>query len=148
MSTVAIGTKKTLYQKTYGLFQVDVYMLTKWKTIVYEMQGYIMPDMADAFVDDLVACARAHKPVAMIADPRDMRVLNKDFQKTVQTRFWPEIARLGVKKNPAIIPPDALTRGSVDRMVRTAGETITTVDGHKLEIALLASLEECLAFIG
>jgi hypothetical protein len=83
----------------------------------------------------------------MIADPRQMKVLPQEFQRAVQTRFWPAIAALGVQKNPAIVPGAAITQQSVKRMVSSVGETITTGNGHSLRIALLESLEDCLEWI-
>jgi hypothetical protein len=147
MSTVMIGPRKPLYEKTYGGFHVSVYTLTKHRIIVYAMSGYIMPESTNAYIDDLLACARAEKPLAMIADPRAMKVLSKEFQTAVQTRFWPELARIGVKKNPALVPEAAITAQSVNRMVRTAGETVDAGGGRTLQIAMFSSLDDCVDWI-
>lgn len=147
MANVTTGPKKPLYTKAYGGFNITVYALTKHRTIVYEMSGYLMPEHAVAFVDDLLECARAERPVAMIADPRAMKVLSKELQGTVQTRFWPEVAKLGVKKNPALMPAEAITAQSVHRMVRAVGETVDVGGGRTLEIAIFSTLEDCLDWI-
>jgi hypothetical protein len=83
----------------------------------------------------------------MIADPRQMKVLSPEFQRCVQTRFWPEIARLGVRRNPAIVPHAAVTQTSVNRMVNMVGETVKLEDGTEMEVALLPSLEDCIEWI-
>jgi hypothetical protein len=147
-ATAAYGPRREVYEKTYGGFSVDVYLLPRHRTMVYEMEGFIMPNHTHEFLDDLLAAAKRHRPYGMIADPRRMRVLNDDFQRAVQTRFWPEIARLGVRKNPAIDPTGLITRASVRQMVKAAQEaTSAGGDAETLDIAILGSLEECLAFI-
>lgn len=147
MSAIKVGPTRPLYEKTYGEFAVTTYLLTQHRVIVYAMSGYIMPEDVHAYLDDLLACARKERPVAMIADPRRMKVLNKDAQHAIQHRFWPEIARMGIKKNPALVPAAAITAQSVHRMVRSAGEIIDVGDGKSVEIAVFASLEDCLDFI-
>lgn len=142
-----IGPKRALYTKVYGKLRAEVYLLPKHRTIVYEMDGYIATDQVDAFIDDLLDAAKKHTPIGMVADPRSMKVLNADFQRAIQTRFWPAIAKLGVKRNPAIVPSEAVTQTSVKRMVSGMGETITIAPGQTLEIALLESLDECLEWI-
>jgi hypothetical protein len=146
MANVAVGPKQELYRKSYGAFQVVVESLTKHRVIVYTMSGYCMPEFIDPYIDDLVACAREHRPQAMIADARQMKVLSKEFQAAVQARFWPAIAKLGVKKNPGVVPEAALTAQSVHRMVRTA-EEMGAPRGNNLEIALFRALEPALDWI-
>jgi hypothetical protein len=141
---VVLGPRVDLYKETYGSFVNDVYQLPKHRAIVYEMEGFIMPEHVMKYVSDLLKVAERHRPRAMIADPRRIRVLNDDFQRAVQTHFWPEIARLGVSKNPAIDPSGNLARSSVNRMVSEVGTTITTDRGDTLRIAILPSLEDCL----
>lgn len=131
----------------YGSFKADVYSLSIHATVLYEMTGFLLPELATAFLDDLLQCTRAERPTAMIADPRAMKVLSKEFQTLVQQRFWPEIAALGVKKNPALVPAEAITAQSVNRMVRAVGETVDVGNGRVLEIALFSSLDECLSWI-
>ncbi|UJR84679.1 hypothetical protein [Sandaracinus amylolyticus] len=140
--------KKSLYTKTYGKLRADVYLLPRHRTILYEMDGYVATDQVDAFIDDLLEAAKVHAPVGMVADPRNMKVLNADFQRAIQTRFWPAIAKLGVKRNPAITPAATVTQTSVKRMVSGIGETVTVGAGQTLEIAVLESLEQCLDWIG
>ncbi|AKF02922.1 hypothetical protein [Sandaracinus amylolyticus] len=140
--------KKSLYTKSYGKLRADVYLLPKHRTILYELDGYIATDHVDPFIDDLLDAAKTHAPVGMIADPRNMKVLNADFQRAIQTRFWPAIAKLGVKRNPAIMPGATVTQTSVKRMVSGIGETITVGPGQTLQIAVLESLDDCLEWIG
>jgi hypothetical protein len=139
--------KQRLYHKAYGTFDVNVDLLTEQGVIVYEMEGYIATEQIEPYINDLVEAARTHRPIGMVADPRKMKVLNPDFQARVQSRFWPAIAALGVKKNPAIVPSSTTTQLSVNRMIATVGETITTPDGHSIQIAMLHSLPECLDWI-
>jgi len=79
----------------------------------------------------------------MIADPREMRVLSAPFQAAIQQKFWPELARLGIARNPAITPNADLTSSSVGQMIRSTGQMIETSEGT-VEIAMLPSLEICL----
>jgi hypothetical protein len=141
---VSLGPRIDLYKQTYGSFINEVYQLPKHRAIVYEMEGFIMPEHVMKYMTDLLKVAERHRPRIMIADPRRIRVLNDDLQRAVQTHFWPELARLGVSKNPAIDPTGNLARLSVNRMVKDVGTTITTARGDTLEIAVLASLEDCL----
>lgn len=147
MAYVAVGPKQELYRKSYGAFHVTVESLSKHRVMVYTMSGYCMPEAIDSYIDDLVECAREHRPQAMIADARQMKVLSKEFQAAVQERFWPAIAKLGVKKNPAVVPEAVLTAQSVHRMVRTAEETVSFPRGGALEIALFRALEPALDWI-
>ncbi|NUP09750.1 MAG: hypothetical protein HOW73_27200 [Polyangiaceae bacterium] len=141
------GPRTPIHAKHYGKFSVDVYLLPLHRIVVYEMEGYITVDYIEQYIDDLLAVAEAKKPIGMIADPRKMKVLSPEFQKAVQDRFWPGIAKLGVKKNPGIVPPAAVAQSSVKRMVSTMGQTIKLPGGQKMEIALLESLEECIEWI-
>jgi hypothetical protein len=142
------GPRKDEYIKSYGKFRVEVYSLPLHKVVIYAMDGYIMAEHIDAYIDDLLAVVSERRPRAMIADPKSMRVLSADFQRAIQTRFWPAIARLGVKRNPAIIPASTVTQTSVKRMVENLGQRITVGAGLELEIAMLETLEECLEWIG
>jgi hypothetical protein len=147
-SKVARGPRKDEYVRTYGKFRVDVYSLPAHRVVVYEMDGYITTDHIDAYIDDLVAVARERRPRGMVADPKSMSVLSLDFQRAIQNRFWPSIARLGVKRNPAIIPQATVTQTSVKRMIESVGETISVGAGLELDIAVLETLDECLEWIG
>lgn len=144
---LVLGPRRDDYTKQYGKFAVRVYTLTLHRIVVYEMEGYIMPEHIDAYIDDLLALAAEQKPLGMIADPRQMKVLNAEFQRAVQTRFWPGIARLGVKRNPGIVPAATVTQTSVKRLVAAVGETIELEGGEKVEIALLETLEDCVSWI-
>lgn len=137
------GPEQTIYEKTYSGFRVRCYELTAHRVLVYSMHGYIIDARIDSYIADLLAAARARRPVAMIADPRDMRVLSAPFQAAIQQKFWPELARLGIAKNPAITPSADLTSLSVGQMIRSAGQTIETPEGN-VEIAMLPTLEICL----
>jgi len=141
------GPRKDIYTRHYGKFRVEVYLLPLHRIVVYEMEGYINAEQIDLFVDDLLAVAEARKPIGMIADPRKMKVLSPEFQRAIQDRFWPGIAKLGIKKNPGIVPPSALTQSSVKRMVATMGQTIKLAGGQEMQIALLESLEDCIEWI-
>jgi hypothetical protein len=141
------GPTQHVYTKHYGKFRVDVDLLTTHRILVYTMEGFIATEHIDLYVDDLIAAAQAKKPIGMIADPRKMKVLSPEFQKAVQTRFWPAIARLSVKRNPAIVPTTALTKTSVKRMVETMGQTVKLDGGAEMQIALLEDLEECIEWI-
>src|SRR5688500_9483066 len=132
-----LGPRKEAYTRTYGKCRVHVFSLPMHQVMVYEMDGYIAAEHIDAYIDDLLAAAQTAKPRGMIADPTRMKVLSPELQRAIQTRFWPGIARLGVKRNPAIVPPAAVTQSSVKRMVATAGQTIQLDDGFQMEIALL-----------
>ncbi len=141
------GPRKPIHTKQYGKFEVDVYHLPVHRIVVYEMEGYITTDQIDVYIDDLLTVAESKKPIGMIADPRKMKVLSPEFQKAVQDRFWPGIAKLGIKKNPGIVPSSAVTQSSVKRMVSTMGQTIKLPGGHEMQIALLDSLEDCIEWI-
>jgi hypothetical protein len=141
------GPRQRVYAKHYGDFHADVEWLPLHRILLYTMEGFIVTENVDPYIDDLLAAAEAKRPVGMIADPRQMKVLSAEFQKAVQTRFWPRIARLGVKRNPAIVPPAVVTKISVKRMVATMGETVKLEGGGEMQIALLASLEECIEWI-
>ncbi len=147
-SRSARGPRKDEYAKEYGKFRVEVYSLPAHRVVVYEMDGYITAEHIDAYIDDLLLVARERLPRGMIADPKSMSVLSADFQQAIQNRFWPSIARLGVKRNPAIIPQATVTKTSVKRMVKGVGETISVGPGLELEIAVLESLDQCLEWIG
>lgn len=144
---VVPGPRKVLYKKAYGKFDVEVSVLPSHRIVVYAMQGYIFVEHIDEYLKDLLEVVASTKPIGMVADPRQMKVLSPEFQRAVQTRFWPEIARLGVKRNPAIVPHAAVTRTSVNRMVTMTGEVVKLENGLQVEIALLHSLEECLEWI-
>lgn len=144
----ARGPRKDEYAKSYGKFRVEVYSLPAHRVVVYEMDGYITADHIDPYIDDLLDVVRERRPRGMIADPKSMSVLSVDFQRAIQNRFWPSIARLGVKRNPAIIPQATVTQTSVKRMVENVGETISVGAGLELEIAVLETLDECLQWIG
>jgi hypothetical protein len=135
-----------VYKKTYGDCDVSVYHLAEHAALVYEMDGYLPESEADLFIDDLLDATRKARPGVMIADPRKMKVLNEPFQAKVRLRFWPAIADLGVKRNPAIAPEGVITSKSVRRMVATAGETVHGSHGNRVEIAMFATLEECLVW--
>ena len=45
-----LGPRREEYTKHYGKFVVNVYTLTLHRIVVYEMQGYIMPEHIDARV--------------------------------------------------------------------------------------------------
>lgn len=141
------GPRHHVQTKHYGKFRVDVEWLPTHRILVYAMDGFIGVEHIDDYVDDLLAVAAEKKPVGMIADPRNMKVLSAEFQKAVQTRFWPGIAKLGVKRNPAIVPPAVVTQTSVKRMVATMGETVKLDGGGEMQIALLESLDECIEWI-
>jgi hypothetical protein len=119
------GPRKDIYTRHYGKFRVDVYFLPLHRIVVYEMEGYINADQSILYIDDLLVVAESRERIGMIADPRKMKVLSPECQTSIQDRFWPAIAGLGIKKNPGIVPPSALTQSSVKRMVATMGETIT-----------------------
>ena len=142
------GPRKDEYIKNYGKFRVEVYSLPAHRVIVYEMDGYITVEHIDAYIDDLLAVANERRPRGMVADPKSMSVLSVDFQRAVQNRFWPGIARIGVKRNPAIIPQATVTQTSVKRMVESVGEKITVGAGLELEIAVFETLDQCLEWIG
>ena len=142
------GPRKDEYVKSYGKFRVEVYSLPAHRVVVYEMDGYITAEHLDAYIDDLLAVTSEQRPRGMIADPKSMSVLSVDFQRAIQNRFWPGIARLGVKRNPAIIPQATVTQTSVKRMVDGAGEKISVGAGLELEIAVFETLEQCLEWIG
>jgi hypothetical protein len=142
------GPRKDEYVKSYGKFRVEVYSLPLHKAVIYAMEGYITAEHIDAYIDDLLAVVSERRPRAMIADPKSMSVLSTDFQRAIQTRFWPAIARLGVKRNPAIIPASTVTQTSVRRMVEHLGEKISIGAGLELEIAMLETFDECLEWIG
>lgn len=146
-TSIEPGPTKHIHTKHYGKCRVDVHLLLRHKIVVYEMEGFIAPDQVDPYVDDLLAVVAAMKPAGMIADPRKMEVLSPELQQAIQKRFWPCIARMGVKRNPAIVPSTALTRSSVRRMVANMGQTVELEGGYKLEIALLESLEECIEWV-
>jgi hypothetical protein len=143
-----LGPRKDAYSRNYGKFRTEVYSLPLHRVIVYAMDGYIAAEHIDAYIDDLLAVTSERRPLGMIADPKNMNVLSPDFQRAVQTRFWPEIARLGVKRNPAIIPAATLTQTSVKRMVDNVGQKILVGAGLELEVAVLETLDECLEWIG
>lgn len=142
------GPRRDEYAKNYGKFRVEVYSLPLHGVVVYEMDGYITAEHIDTYIDDLVAVADDRRPRGMIADPKSMSVLSADFQRAIQNRFWPSIARLGVRRNPAIIPATTVTQTSVKRMVEQVGEKIAVGAGLELEIAVLETLDECLEWIG
>jgi hypothetical protein len=141
------GPRQRVYDKHYGKFHVEVEWLSLHRILLYTMDGFIATENIDPYIDDLLAAAEAKRPIGMIADPRQMKVLSAEFQKAVQTRFWPRVGRLGVKRNPAIVPPAAVTKTSVKRMVATMGETVKLDGGGEMQIALLESLEECIEWI-
>jgi hypothetical protein len=141
------GPKKHFHTKQYGKFRIDVYNLPRHRILLYEMQGFISAEHIDAYIDDLLAAAQATRPVGMIADPRKMEVLSPELQQAIRSRGWPALARLGVKRNPAIIPPTALTRSSVRRMVSDMGQTVELEGGYRMQIALFESLEDCIEWI-
>lgn len=145
---VSRGPRKDEYIKNYGKFRVEVYSLPAHRVVVYEMEGYMTVDHIDAYMDDLLAVASERRPRGMVADPKSMSVLSVDFQRAVQNRFWPGIARLGVKRNPAIVPQATVTQTSVKRMVDGVGEKIAVGAGLELEIAVFETLDQCLEWIG
>lgn len=142
------GPRKDEYVKSYGRFRVEVYSLPAHRVVVYEMDGYITTEHIDAYIDDLLALTGERRPRGMIADPKSMSVLSVDFQRAIQNRFWPGIARLGVKRNPAVIPQATVTQTSVKRMVDGVGEKISVGGGLELEIAVFETLDHCLEWIG
>jgi hypothetical protein len=138
-----VGPEQTIYEKTYSGFRVRCYELTAHRVLVYSMYGYIIDARIDSYLADLLSAAQERRPVAMIADPREMRVLSAPLQAAIQQTFWPELARLGVARNAAITPGANLTSSSIGQMIRSAGQVIETSEGT-VEIAMLPSLEICL----
>lgn len=142
-TALIVGPERPVYEETYAGFRVRCYELIAHRVLVYSMHGLIIDAHIDAYLADLLAAARNRRFVAMIADPREMRVLSAQFQIAIRQQWWPELARLGVARNPAIAPNAALTSLSVDRMIRGAGKIIETPHGL-VEIAKLPTLEMCL----
>ena len=138
-----LGPEQTIYDKTYTGFRVHCYELTAHRVLVYSMDGYIIDTRIDNYITDLLSAAQERRPVAMIADPRKMRVLSTPLQTAIQERFWPELARLGIARNPAIAPNADITSTSVRHMITSAGQIIETAHGN-VEITMLPSLEICL----
>jgi hypothetical protein len=141
--------RRTLvYEKKYGACAVQVHHLPEHGTLVYEMSGYMSEKDIDPYLTDLLEAVREYTPRGMVADPRKMKVLNDSLQAAIQARFWPAIAELGVRRNPAIVPSSVITTGSVNRMVTTAGQSIPSVTGNRsVEVAVLPTLDDCLAWI-
>jgi hypothetical protein len=137
---------ETVYRKFYGKFETHVYLLRN-DILVYKMTGYAQAEHVQEYLDDLIKATEICKPKALIADARLMKTLNKDFQTAVQDRFWPAIAELGITKNPAVMPVTAITQQSVKRMVRVFGERVYGRNGKELYIAVLDTLEDCVAWI-
>jgi hypothetical protein len=98
------------------------------------------------YFEDLLDAAYDRRPLGMIADPRHMRALSKGFQAAAVATFWPTLARLGIRRNPAIMPETRLASVSVDEMIRRAGQRISTEHGE-VEIAMLPSLELCVQWV-
>lgn len=137
--------KDILGNKTYGDFDVTVYQ-TQNKTIVYEMKGFMLPSYVSEFFNDLFDYAKKYKPVAMVADASEMKVLNKEVQRAIQRDFWPVVGKLGVIYNPIITPKSTLSSGSVDRLIDST-QTITIDQGIILEIGTFNALENALEWI-
>lgn len=136
------GPERTLYERAHPGFNMRCYELTAHRVLVYRLEGYIIDARIDTFIDDLLAAVQDRRPIGLIADPRAMRVLSAPFQAATRERFWPELARLGVRRNPAIAPNAELTSASVDQMIRSTGQRIQTPHGV-IEITMLPSLELC-----
>lgn len=136
-----------LYVKAYGDCSVRVRHLPSEGVIVYEMDGFLPASETNAYIDDLLAAVRRLRPRGLIADPRKMKTLSEAFQRAVQTRFWPALAALGVRRNPAIVPEGFLASRSVLEMVDDA--PIYAPDGIEggVEIAVFGTFDECLAWI-
>lgn len=138
--------KTLIYEKKYGEFNVIVSSIqaANTKTIIYEMEGYILTQHITEYINDLIAAVDKHKPIIMIADALKTRVLPAEFQEQIQNRFWPEIAKRGVKKNPAVMPKSVLASISVNRMVEEVSQVIELPNGEKMEVALFGSMEDCI----
>jgi hypothetical protein len=141
-----LGPTQTIYDKTYTGCRVHVYELTDHRVLVYAMVGHLIDAHIDDYFEDLLDAAYDRRPIGMIADPRQMRALSKAFQAAAVARFWPALARLGVRRNPAIMPETVIATVSVDEMIRRAGQRISTEHGE-LEIAMLPSLELCVQWV-
>lgn len=140
--------RNLVYEKKYGACDVQVHHLPEHGTLLYEMSGYLSEKDVAPYIEDLLQAVREYRPRGMIADPRKMKVLNDSVQAAIQARFWPALAELGVRRNPAIVPSSVITTASVNRMVNTAGQAIPSASGNRsVEIALLVSLEDCLTWI-
>ena len=140
--------RELVYEKKYGACVVQVHHLPDHGTLLYEMSGYLSEKDIGSYIDDLLEVVREYRPRGMVADPRKMKVLNDAAQAAIQARFWPELAELGVRRNPAIVPSSVITTGSVNRMVSAVGQTIPSARGNQsVEVAVLPTLDDCLLWI-
>lgn len=137
--------RKILGNEKYGNFEVEIYQ-TEEDIIVYEMKGFIANDNISKYINDLLGYAETHKPKAMIADPRKMKVLSVEVQEAVQNNFWPKIAELGIMYNPVIMPESTLSSGSIKRMIKNT-QIVDLKNGGIMEIGTFGSMDDAVKWI-